>query len=44
MAKIKCGYCGEEFEEEYFSALENGSPACPKCVAKEEAKKENEEF
>lgn len=40
MAKIRCGYCGKEYDESYGGALENGSPACPECVADEEAEEE----
>lgn len=40
MAKIRCGYCGKEYDENYGGALENGSPACPECVADEEAEEE----
>ena len=40
MAKIRCGYCGKEYDESYGCALENGSPACPECVADEEAEEE----
>ena len=36
MAKVKCDYCGREYEGEYESVLDNGCPACPDCVAKEE--------
>ena len=34
------GYCGKEYDESYGGALENGSPACPECVADEEAEEE----
>ena len=37
MAKIRCGYCGKEYDEDYGGSLENGSPACPDCVAEEDA-------
>lgn len=37
MAKIRCGYCGREYDEMCCTTLENGSPACPDCVAYEEA-------
>lgn len=40
MAKKKCGYCGEYYEEEYEGTLDNGCPACPQCVADEEAEEE----
>lgn len=40
MAKKKCGYCGEYYDEEYEQTLDNGSPACPRCVADEDAEKE----
>lgn len=42
MAKIKCEYCGEYYDEEIFQSLENGSPACPKCVAEEDEKQKKE--
>ncbi len=41
MAKVKCGYCGKEYDDAYGGALDNGSPACPECVDDEE--KRNEE-
>lgn len=40
MAKKVCGYCGEPYDEEYEGTLDNGSPACPQCVADEEAEEE----
>lgn len=40
VAKKTCDYCGNEYEEEYEGTLDNGSPACPECVAKEERKLE----
>lgn len=40
LAKKKCDYCGEYYEEEYEGTLDNGSPACPHCVADEEAEEE----
>lgn len=40
VAKKTCNYCGNEYEEEYEGTLDNGSPACPECVAKEERKLE----
>ena len=43
MAKKKCAYCGEYYDEEYEGTLDNGSPACPECVANEEKNsKENQ--
>lgn len=36
MAKVRCDYCGRYFEEDDMGALDNGSPACPECVADEE--------
>lgn len=36
MAKVKCGYCGKEYDDTYCGALDNGSPACPECVVYEE--------
>lgn len=35
-----CNYCGESYEEEFERTLDCGSPACPDCVAKEEAEEE----
>ena len=44
MEKVKCEYCGAYYEGEYQSVLDNGCPACPACVAKEEERKrQNEE-
>lgn len=40
MATIRCGYCGKYYDDGYTSALDNGSPACPKCVEDEEAEEE----
>ena len=39
----KCGYCGEYYEEEYEGTLDNGCPACPQCVADEEAERKHKE-
>ena len=36
MAKKVCDYCGEYYEEELMGTLDNGSPACPYCIAYEE--------
>ena len=41
MPKEKCNYCGKEIDADCMSALENGSPACPECVAEEEKKDQN---
>lgn len=38
MAMIKCDYCGEFYDDALGGTLDNGSPACPKCVEYEEAK------
>ena len=40
MARIRCGYCGKYYDDGYTGALDNGSPACPECVADEEAEEE----
>lgn len=40
MSKKKCDYCGKYYEEKYEGTLDNGCPACPQCVADEEAKEE----
>ena len=39
MGKVKCDYCGEYFDEAFMAALDNGSPACPKCVSNEDRRK-----
>lgn len=39
MGKNKCDYCGEYYNETYGGTLDNGSPACPECVADEEKRK-----
>lgn len=36
MTKKVCGYCGEEYDEKNEQVLDNGSPACPQCVADED--------
>ena len=41
MEKVKCDYCGQEFDQEIMTTLDNGCPACPNC-AKEEEKKVKE--
>lgn len=40
MATLRCGYCGRYYDDGYTGALDNGSPACPECVADEEAEEE----
>lgn len=35
MSKEKCGYCGKEIDIKDMVILENGSPACSECAAKE---------
>ena len=40
MVRIRCGYCGKYYDDGYTWALDNGSPACPECVADEEAEEE----
>ncbi len=40
MATLRCGYCGRYYDDGYTGALDNGSPACPKCVEDEEAEEE----
>ena len=40
MAKVRCDYCWEYCDEEFMETLDKGSPACPQCVAKEDAEKE----
>ena len=40
----KCVFCGEYYDDTYEGTLDNGSPACPDCVEKEERKaKEKQE-
>ena len=36
----KCEFCGEYYDDDYAGTLDNGSPACPNCVEKEEAHEE----
>ena len=36
MAKEKCNYCGNEYDEQFFGTLNNGSNACMHCVEEEE--------
>ena len=38
MAKMECPICGEKFDEEYVEYLDNGNPACPRCVLDEDTK------
>lgn len=40
MASIRCGYCGRYCDDGDTGVLDNGSPACPECVADEEAEEE----
>lgn len=40
MTQKKCDYCGEYYDEKYEGTRENGCPACPQCVAEEEAEEE----
>ena len=40
MAQKKCESCGEYYDEEYEGTLDNGCPACPTCVAKEQETEE----
>ena len=39
MAKIKCGYCGQYYEEVFEGHLDNGSNCCPECEKDEEKRK-----
>ena len=43
MAKKICDYCSKVFDEEYFEALDNGCPACAKCVEEEQKREEEKE-
>lgn len=38
MALIKCDYYGEIYDDALGGTLDNGSPACSKCVELEETK------
>ena len=38
MEKMTCPICGEKFDEKDMDFLENGNPACSKCVEKEQSK------
>ena len=35
MSKNECPICGRTFDDEVGTYLDNGSPACPECVEKE---------
>ena len=45
MEKKRCDYCGNYYDEEFMSSLDNGSLACPECAEEEErnAKEKQEE-
>lgn len=43
MAKMTCPICGKDFDEEYVDFLDNGNPACSKCVEEEEKREEEKE-
>ena len=36
MATMECPICSEKFEEEFVEYLDNGNPACPRCVDEED--------
>lgn len=38
-----CDYCGKEYDEALERTLDNGCPACPKCVQQEEENHKKEE-
>lgn len=38
MAEMVCSICGQNFDEQHVQFLENGNPACPACVEKENRK------
>lgn len=43
MAKKICEYCGEPYDDVYEGQLNNGCPACPDCVQKEEENEKRKE-
>lgn len=43
MEKKRCGYCGRYYDVQDEMTLENGSPACPQCVADEEKREKERE-
>ena len=43
MAKIRCDFCGEYYDEGFMGTLDNGSPACPNCIADEEREAERKQ-
>lgn len=40
---MTCPVCGEKFPYDIVEYLDNGNPACPRCVGKERAQDEQEE-
>ena len=42
MEEMNCSVCGEKFNAEYVDFLDNGNPACPKCIEEEELKNNEE--
>ena len=41
--KIQCAVCGRMLSSDEYELLDNGSPACPECVAKEQERETEQE-
>ena len=42
--KIQCPICGNMIDPNEADSLDNGSPACPECVKKEQEYEENKKW
>lgn len=40
---MTCPVCGMRFDASLYQCLDNGNPACPSCVAKEQQDEERDE-
>lgn len=40
---IQCAVCGKMISSDEYELLDNASPACPECVAKEQSREEAKE-
>ena len=39
---MECPVCGRKFPASLYETLDNGNPACPECVAKEQERLDKE--